>query len=294
MKAIYREAAVFKLESDSNCPRIYDEIIFRQRLLENGLFNEDVDILIEALRRKGKSLVAGKLSNNLDAVQDSIVAVGKEKLDNVTNDNASLIGLSILSPEFLMHSKNYIDLEYLLVFSRQIEQKIKHNLTASIATLPSPSHGEGFEANVLASAGTASLSVGSQKDHRTPKQSLESILNPDSNYKYMNLSAGSKLFSRGSRATSIYFLKQGIVELTGKHGEKICYLPGELFSFEDIVFANDVHHTDAVAKTPIEILPLERSYFLHILTYHPTLVLLLIQQKHDRLRNLRASGKCPY
>jgi CRP/FNR family cyclic AMP-dependent transcriptional regulator len=43
---------------------------------------------------------------------------------------------------------------------------------------------------------------------------------------------GSHVFKRGTAATAIYAVKRGIVELVGEKGEKTCYRPGELFSFQ--------------------------------------------------------------
>jgi CRP/FNR family cyclic AMP-dependent transcriptional regulator len=111
---------------------------------------------------------------------------------------------------------------------------------------------------------------------------------------HITLPTGSRVFARGSAATAIYAVKRGIVELVGKHGEKTCYRPGELFSFQDIVWRESAHDSDALARTPVEVLRLERLSFLNLLHHHPTLALLLIGQQHNRLREQRSSGTCVY
>lgn len=111
---------------------------------------------------------------------------------------------------------------------------------------------------------------------------------------HITLPTGSRVFARGSTATAIYAVKRGIVELVGKNGEKTCYRPGELFSFQDIVWRESAHESDALARTPVEVLRLERLSFLNLLHHHPTLALLLIGQQHNRLREQRASGTCVY
>ncbi|MFM1798343.1 MAG: hypothetical protein RLZZ117_621 [Cyanobacteriota bacterium] len=111
---------------------------------------------------------------------------------------------------------------------------------------------------------------------------------------HITLPTGSRIFSRGTIATAIYAVKRGIVELVGKNGEKTCYRPGDLFSFQDIVWRESAHDSDALARTPVEVLRLERLSFLNLLHLHPTLALLLIGQQHSRLREQRSSGTCVY
>lgn len=108
------------------------------------------------------------------------------------------------------------------------------------------------------------------------------------------LPTGAHVFSQGSSATAIYGLKRGIVELEGPDAARICYRPGELFSFQDIVWRQGQHRSDAIARTPVEILRLDRLRFLNLLHNHPTLAILLIAQQHDRLREQRSSGTCVY
>jgi len=109
-----------------------------------------------------------------------------------------------------------------------------------------------------------------------------------------SLPTGSHVFSRGAPANAIYAVKRGIVELEGPDAERICYRPGELFSYQDIVWRRGEHRSDAVARTPVEILRLDRLRFLNLLHNHPTLAILLIGQQHHRLREQRASGTCVY
>jgi CRP-like cAMP-binding protein len=109
-----------------------------------------------------------------------------------------------------------------------------------------------------------------------------------------SLPTGAQVFSRGASANAIYAVKRGIVELEGISAERICYRPGELFSYQDIVWRQGEHRSDAVARTPVEILRLDRLRFLNLLHNHPTLAVLLIAQQHDRLREQRTSGTCVY
>jgi CRP/FNR family transcriptional regulator, cyclic AMP receptor protein len=110
----------------------------------------------------------------------------------------------------------------------------------------------------------------------------------------LTLPTGSKVFSRGSRADSIYGVRRGIIEVIGETGEKLCYRPGELFSYQDILWRDGIYRNEAVARTPVEILRLERLRFLNLLHNHPTLAVLLISQQHERLREQRTSGTCCY
>lgn len=109
-----------------------------------------------------------------------------------------------------------------------------------------------------------------------------------------SLPTGAHVFSRGASANAIYAVKRGIVELEGPTAERICYRPGELFSYQDIVWRQGEHRSDAVAQTPVEILRLDRLRFFDLLHNHPTLALLLIAQQHERLREQRTSGTCVY
>jgi CRP-like cAMP-binding protein len=109
-----------------------------------------------------------------------------------------------------------------------------------------------------------------------------------------SLPTGAHVFSRGAGANAIYAVRRGIVVLEATSSERICYRPGELFSYQDIVWRQGVHRSDAVARTPVEILRLDRLRFLNLLHNHPTLAVLLIAQQHDRLREQRTSGTCVY
>ena len=110
----------------------------------------------------------------------------------------------------------------------------------------------------------------------------------------LTLPTGSKVFSRGSRADSIYGVRRGIIEVISESGEKLCYRPGELFSYQDILWRDGIYRNEAVARTPVEILRLYRLRFLNLLHNHPTLAVLLISQQHERLREQRTSGTCCY
>ena len=110
----------------------------------------------------------------------------------------------------------------------------------------------------------------------------------------LTLPTGTKVFSRGSRADSIYGVRRGIIEVIGESGEKLCYRPGELFSYQDILWRDGIYRNEAVARTPVEILRLDRLRFLNLLHNHPTLAVLLISQQHERLREQRTSGTCCY
>ena len=110
----------------------------------------------------------------------------------------------------------------------------------------------------------------------------------------LTLPTGSKVFSRGSRADSIYGVRRGIIEVIGESGEKLCYRPGELFSYQDILWRDGIYRNEAFARTPVEILRLDRLRFLNLLHNHPTLAVLLISQQHERLREQRTSGTCCY
>ncbi|KRO92578.1 MAG: Crp/Fnr family transcriptional regulator [Cyanobium sp. MAG_216] len=110
----------------------------------------------------------------------------------------------------------------------------------------------------------------------------------------LTLPTGSKVFSRGSRADSIYGVRRGIIEVISESGEKLCYRPGELFSYQDILWRDGIYRNEAFARTPVEILRLDRLRFLNLLHNHPTLAVLLISQQHERLREQRTSGTCCY
>ena len=110
----------------------------------------------------------------------------------------------------------------------------------------------------------------------------------------LTLPTGSKVFSRGSRADSIYGVRRGIIEVISESGEKLCYRHGELFSYQDILWRDGIYRNEAFARTPVEILRLDRLRFLNLLHNHPTLAVLLISQQHERLREQRTSGTCCY
>ena len=78
----------------------------------------------------------------------------------------------------------------------------------------------------------------------------------------LTLPTGAKVFSRGDQADSIFCVRRGIVEVIGETGEKLCYRPGELFSYQDILWRGGTYRNEALACTPIEILRLDRLSFL--------------------------------
>ncbi len=108
------------------------------------------------------------------------------------------------------------------------------------------------------------------------------------------LPTGAHVFELGQPANSIYGVRRGIVEVIGEKGERLCYRPGELFSYEEIVWRDGSYRNYAIARTPVEILRLDRLRFLNLLHNHPTLAILLIGQQHERLREQRTSGTCCY
>lgn len=108
------------------------------------------------------------------------------------------------------------------------------------------------------------------------------------------LPTGAHVYSRGASASAIFAVRRGIVELCGEQGERTCYRAGELFSYQDILWRDGSHRGDAVARTPVEVLRLDRLRFLNLVHNHPTLALRLLGQQHDRLREQRASGSCCY
>lgn len=110
----------------------------------------------------------------------------------------------------------------------------------------------------------------------------------------ITLPTGAHVYEVGQPANAIYGLRRGIVEVVSPKGERLCYRAGELFSYEDIVWRDGVYSNKAVARTPVEILRLERLRFLNLLHNHPTLAILLIGQQHERLREQRTSGTCCY
>lgn len=110
----------------------------------------------------------------------------------------------------------------------------------------------------------------------------------------LTLPTGARVFARGSIADSIYAVRLGIVELSTSSGERLSYRPGELFSYQDIIWREGVYRSEATARTPVELLRLDRLRFLNLLHNHPTLAILLIGQQHDRLREQRTSGTCCY
>jgi CRP/FNR family transcriptional regulator, cyclic AMP receptor protein len=110
----------------------------------------------------------------------------------------------------------------------------------------------------------------------------------------LSFPTGAPIFSSGQTANAIYGVRRGIVEVIDANGDKLCCRPGELFSYQDIVWKDGVYRNDAIARTPVELVKLDRLRFLNLLHNHPTLAVQLIAQQHERLREQRASGTCAY
>jgi CRP-like cAMP-binding protein len=108
------------------------------------------------------------------------------------------------------------------------------------------------------------------------------------------LPSGTRIFREGDPVNAIYGLRKGIVELIDKTGERVCYRPGELFSYLDIIWRGGSFRTEALARTPVEVVKLGRLSFLNLLHKHPTLAVSLIAQQHQRLREQRSSGSYCY
>lgn len=106
----------------------------------------------------------------------------------------------------------------------------------------------------------------------------------------ISLAEGARLFERDSPATAVYALRAGMIELVKRNGEKACYHPGEVFCLQDVVWDMGRHSADALARTDVEVLSLERLSFLHMLHHHPTLALWLIGQQDNSLWDHRGSS----
>jgi len=105
---------------------------------------------------------------------------------------------------------------------------------------------------------------------------------------------GAEIFSSGQPAASIFGVRKGLVELIDDSGNRLCYRPGEVFSYQDIAWREGCYRNDAVARTPVELVKLNRLHFLNLLHNHPTMAVMLISQQHDRLREQRNSGTICY
>lgn len=110
----------------------------------------------------------------------------------------------------------------------------------------------------------------------------------------LTLPTGSHIFHPGDSARAIYGVRKGIVELIDASRNRLCYRHGELFSYEDIAWRGGYFRNEAIARTPVELVKLERLNFLNLLHNHPTLAVVLIGQQHERLREQRSSGSYSY
>ena len=105
---------------------------------------------------------------------------------------------------------------------------------------------------------------------------------------------GAEIFASGERAAAIFGVLQGLVELIDTGGNRLCYRPGEVFSCQDIAWREGRYRNDAVARTPVELVKLNRLRFLNLLHNHPTMAVMLISQQHERMREQRNSGTICY
>ena len=105
---------------------------------------------------------------------------------------------------------------------------------------------------------------------------------------------GAEIFASGERAAAIFGVLQGLVELIDTNGNRLCYRPGEVFSYQDIAWREGRYRNDAVARTPVELVKLNRLRFLNLLHNHPTMAVMLISQQHERMREQRNSGTICY
>ncbi len=110
----------------------------------------------------------------------------------------------------------------------------------------------------------------------------------------LTLPTGSHVFHPGDLARAIYGVRKGIVELIDASSNRLCYRHGELFSYEDITWRGGYFRNEAIARTPVELVKLDRLNFLNLLHNHPTLAVVLIGQQHERLREQRSSGSYSY
>lgn len=105
---------------------------------------------------------------------------------------------------------------------------------------------------------------------------------------------GARLFQRGQHADAIYGIRRGLVDVIDENGTAVLSRQGELISYQDILWRDGRYRTEAVARTPVEVLRLDRLSFLNLLHNHPTLAVKLLGQQHDRLREQRANGTLCY
>ena len=82
---------------------------------------------------------------------------------------------------------------------------------------------------------------------RTPIELMVSQLDCET----IALPTGATIYQRGAAAKAIYGVRRGIVELIDPEGEKTCFRPGEIFCYQDIVWHNGGHRSDAHALTPL-------------------------------------------
>jgi CRP-like cAMP-binding protein len=111
---------------------------------------------------------------------------------------------------------------------------------------------------------------------------------------HLTFPTGARLFQRGQPADAIYGIRRGLVDVIDENGIAVLFRQGELISYQDIIWRDGRYRTKAVARTPVEVLRLDRLSFLNLLHFHPTLAVKLLGQQHDRLREQRANGTLCY
>ncbi|MFM9104401.1 MAG: hypothetical protein ACKOPS_25060, partial [Cyanobium sp.] len=92
------------------------------------------------------------------------------------------------------------------------------------------------------------ISSGLSTDHASHTATPIELLTAQVDCETFTLPTGSHVFNSGTPAAAIYGLRRGIVELEGPDSARICYRPGELFSFQDIVWRQGLHRSDAATQ----------------------------------------------
>ena len=107
----------------------------------------------------------------------------------------------------------------------------------------------------------------------------------------LTLPTGTTVFRAGESVQFIHVIERGWMELSSGPLNRIRFGRGELFFYEDLVDATEVHSRDATAVTPVSMFRLSRTNFLALIHRHPTLVLQLLSKQHRRLRQQRADAR---
>ena len=56
----------------------------------------------------------------------------------------------------------------------------------------------------------------------------------------LSFPTGAAVFSRGQSADAIYGVRRGIVEVINAVGDRLCFRAGELFSYEDVIWKDEI------------------------------------------------------